>query len=129
MIQHAPKWLERDIYVAHPTQRLIFEPVRLRLDRSRDQLMLHYTSQAAVPIAECRPAQSADLFFPETRIYIAGQHYIRQLDGDRLRLSNGTQHYLIQLHADPDIHSFAAAFDGEVINLSSDTSDWIDTVF
>lgn len=124
--QHPPDWLKRGVYVFYPKLNILFEPQRLRYLRDKDQLAVFYTSVRSVLVNRCRLAEPADLF-KEIDLYIGGQRYAKQIEGQRVRLSIGAKEHIIQLESDANVLVFANAFDGKVIELSGD-EHWLNEI-
>ncbi|MGI8933947.1 MAG: hypothetical protein ACR2FS_07720 [Phormidesmis sp.] len=130
MRQSPPAWLTRDAIACHPQRRLIFEPLRLRLEQTSQALLVHYAPDLALPVSECRLAEVPDLLSQEMAVYLAGQRYDKAVSGQRIRLSRGEFKYLIQLARDDcAIASLAQAFNGEIVILDDDQTARIDQLF
>lgn len=125
-----PDWLTREAIACHPQRRLIFQPLRLRLERPAERLVIEYAPELTLPVSECRLAQVPDLLNEETAVYLAGQRYSKAVSGRRVRLSYGQRKYLIQLARDDcEIARFAQAFDGAISTLDDAQNEWIDQLF
>lgn len=124
---HPPSWLKRGVYVFYPKLSILFEPQRLSYLQDRDQLAVFYTSVRSVLVDRCRLAEPSDLF-KEIDLYIGGQRYAKQIEGQRIRLSSGAKEHLIQLESDANVLSFCAAFDGQIIELNDD-DQWLNKIF
>jgi hypothetical protein len=130
MTQAPPTWLTRDVIACHPQRRLIFQPLSLRRNVVSEEMIVHYTAEAALPVRECRLAQTADLLNQETTVYLGGQHYTKTLSGLCVELARGPQKYTIHLARDDcAIASFAQAFDGQIVTLDDVQAEWIDQLF
>lgn len=130
MTQAPPTWLTRDAIACHPQRRLIFQPLRLRRDSASEQLVVHYAPDAALPVGECRLAQTSDLLSQETAIYLQGQRYSKAVSGQLVTLRSGPHEYHIHLARDDcAIAHFAEAFDGQIVTLDAAQAEWIEQLF